>query len=411
MKLKSLYKFDLGNPIYNNCISLGKYDGEKFSISYASLGGKVVIFSPSDKQINSEMKTQDSILKDNNKQNDIVLTLNREINSISYGKGEFSSNKSYLYIGSPSSLMCYDVLSNKTVFNKEIDDGVYCLTTGSYASFQKPLVIIGGNCSLQGFDINGDEQFWTVTRGNTLAVALNDVDDDSLQEAIVGTDDYFIGFIKKEQNISEIQEDNKITLLHSISNNKFIYGLENGTVGLYHRNKRIWKFKENGKPTSVVVCDINRDNQDEVICGWSNGNVKVMTLDKGEVLEELDFKKVVISKIFWENLSGAYNNSASSSNSSDNNQLIICLANGEIWGYDFNEEQKYQQVEGMKEEYAKLQRLMNEKSALNNQLQKLVIEVSNKKKSNFSRDTNKLNNKLDVIIDLKSNGDDVSQTI
>ena len=26
----------------------------------------------------------------------------------------------------------------------------------------KPLVIVGGNCSIQGFDEEGDEKFWTV---------------------------------------------------------------------------------------------------------------------------------------------------------------------------------------------------------------------------------------------------------
>jgi Bardet-Biedl syndrome 2 protein len=415
MKLKSLYKFDLGHPIYNNCISLGKYDGEKFSISYASLGGKIIIFSPNEKQNltsvgggQGKFQNNSSNNQSSQKSKDIVLTLNKEINSIAYGKGDFNSNKNYLFIGSPSSLMCYDVLENKTIYNKEIEDGVYCLITGSYATFQKPLVIIGGNCSLQGFDIDGEEQFWTVTRGNTLSIALNDVDDDSIQEAIVGTDDYFLAYIKKEQNISEVQEDNKVTLIYSVSNNKFIYGLENGTLGLYYRNKRVWKFNHNSKPNSVVVCDINRDNQEEVISGWSNGKVKVHTLYKGEILEELDFSKVEVSKLFWENLSGVKNNYASSENVSDNNQLIVCLANGEVWGYDFDEQQNFEKVDDLKEEYAKLQRLMNEKQVLNCQYQKLIIEVSNKKKTNQSRESNSLSSKLDVVIDLKSNNEDVS---
>ena len=133
--------------------------------------------------------------------------------------------------------MCYDVIENKTLFNNEVDNGVYCAISGMFSTFDNPLVIVGGNCSLQGYGIQGEEQFWTVTGGNTLSLVLNDVDDNSFNEIIAGTDDYMIRYIKKEQNINEIDEIKKISQIYSISNNKFVYSLDNGTVGLYHREK------------------------------------------------------------------------------------------------------------------------------------------------------------------------------
>ena len=136
-----------------------------------------------------------------------------------------------------------DIQNNKTLFNKDVLDGVYCITTGTFANFNNPLCIAGGNCSIQGFDINGDEQFWTVTGGNTQCLSLSDVDEDNINELIVGTDDFAIRFYKRENNIYEINENNKINLIHTISNSKFVYGLENGTIGLYDKGERIWKKK------------------------------------------------------------------------------------------------------------------------------------------------------------------------
>jgi hypothetical protein len=123
----------------------------------------------------------------------------------------------------------------------------------------------------------------------------------------------------------------------------------------------------------------------------------------------LDFNGVEVSKIFWENLSGALNSSNSVEAAHDNNQLIICLINGEVWGYDFDEEQINARVEGYSEENIKFQRLLNEKKVLLNQLDKLNLEGTNKKKINANKTENSLKENVTVSIDLQSNSDDVSQ--
>ena len=33
---------------------------------------------------------------------------------------------------------------------------------GYLGGFEKPLAVVGGNCSLQGFDHEGNDPFWTV---------------------------------------------------------------------------------------------------------------------------------------------------------------------------------------------------------------------------------------------------------
>ena len=41
-------------------------------------------------------------------------------------------------------------------------DGVNALLVGQIGMDPTPMVIAGGNCSVQGFNSDGDDHFWTV---------------------------------------------------------------------------------------------------------------------------------------------------------------------------------------------------------------------------------------------------------
>jgi hypothetical protein len=41
-----------------------------------------------------------------------------------------------------------DISNNKTLFNKDVPDGVFCITTGMFANYSDPLCLTGGNCSI-----------------------------------------------------------------------------------------------------------------------------------------------------------------------------------------------------------------------------------------------------------------------
>ena len=86
-------------------------------------------------------------------------------------------------------------------------------------------------------------------------------------------------------------------------------------------------------------------------------------------------------RYFVKTFQESINNSSSTENSSDNNQLIVCLANGEICDYDFDEEEIYQGT-GYNEEMNNLQRLQNEKKVILAQIEKCMIESTNRKKVN-----------------------------
>ena len=42
-------------------------------------------------------------------------------------------------------------------------DGANAIVVGHLGSLESPIAIVGGNCSIQGFDHKGDEAYWTVS--------------------------------------------------------------------------------------------------------------------------------------------------------------------------------------------------------------------------------------------------------
>jgi len=47
-----------------------------------------------------------------------------------------------------------------------VADGVNCIFFGRVRGIIEPLVLVGGDCSITGFNLQGEEKFWTVTGDN-----------------------------------------------------------------------------------------------------------------------------------------------------------------------------------------------------------------------------------------------------
>ena len=54
---------------------------------------------------------------------------------------------------------------------KQIADGANAIVSGKLGTFENPLAIVGGNCSIQGFDFEGNDEFWTVS-GNIIFLPM-----------------------------------------------------------------------------------------------------------------------------------------------------------------------------------------------------------------------------------------------
>lgn len=61
-------------------------------------------------------------------------------------------------------------------------DGVTAIAMGYLGGYRAPLLIVGGNCSIQGFDWKGEELYWTVTGDVVRSMILTDIDHDGTNE-------------------------------------------------------------------------------------------------------------------------------------------------------------------------------------------------------------------------------------
>ena len=137
----------------------------------------------------------------------------------------------------------------------------------------QPVVIVGGNCSITGFDVDGEERFWTVSGDNVRALGFFDFNGDGVDELVAGSDDFAIRVFKGEEIIHDITEKSKVTSLTKISGSAFGYALSNGAYGVYNFKKKLWKSRNKDAVTAICGCDqdIYGDGQKLLVVGFKSG--------------------------------------------------------------------------------------------------------------------------------------------
>lgn len=167
----------------------------------------------------------------------------------------------------------------------------------------QPVVIVGGNCSVTGFDVDGEERFWTVSGDNVGALCLVDFDSDGVDEMLAGSDDFAIRVFKGEEIIHDITEKSKVILLTKITTAVFGYALSNGAYGVYSFKKKQWKSKNKDLVTAICGCDVDLfgDGQKLMIVGFQSGVIEVRKAFSGEIVHSLKVSdgEGAIAKIFF----------------------------------------------------------------------------------------------------------------
>jgi Bardet-Biedl syndrome 2 protein len=325
-----------------------------------------------------------------------------------------------LFVGCETSLMCYDIMENRTLFDREIPEGVLSMTCGKFSSFKDPLCLAGGNCNIVGVDINGEDIFWTVLGGNTICMALGDYNKDNKNELYVGTDDFTIRIYKDEEPILEINENTKIVIIAPIEDEYFCYGLETGTIGLYKGDTKAWTKKEKGYCTSIEIRDFINEDTYEALIGMNTG--KIILLDANTGKEYLNFYvDNAVSKFFYGEFTLSQrqineiinkDNKFDNEEEEDDRDQIICFTeNGDVYGYFYgdkqyiplNREYKAKDKKVTQEDLNEYEKLIKEKNNLLDEIEDLAVKESNKAKINAPKDSNNLPDDLKVDIDLESN--------
>ena len=249
------------------------------------------------------------------------LNLNKGVTAVEAAGLDPALGRDLLVVGTKTDVLAYDMEQNRDVFFKEVPDGVFASAVGSVEPGGKPLAVVGGNCSIQGFDKEGDEAFWTVTGDNVSAIEFCDIDGDGENELLVGSEDFEIRAYRNEEVLHEITEAAKVTGLSSAEPGRFAYMLDNGTVGLYDGLNRAWRVKSKHRATAVKCFDIDGDGEAEVISGWRTGKFEVRRSEDGSVLFRDNFAGPVAAIV-----TGDYRNDG-------NMEVIACGVNGEVRGY------------------------------------------------------------------------------
>ena len=336
-------------------------------------------------------------------------------------KYEIERKSDVLFIGCEISLLCYDIMQNKTLFDRDITEGVLCMSCGRFANFKEPLCLAGGNCNIVGIDITGEEKFWTVLGGNAICMELGLFDDDNNNALFVGTDDFTIRIYKDEEPIHEINENTKIVILMPLEDLYFCYGLETGTVGLYKGKDRQWFKKEKGYCTAMELRDFIGSDTVEILVGMSTG--KIILFDSNTGREYLNFYiDHPISKFFYgdfilsqRQLDEIQVERIINEEEEDDDDQIICFTeNGDVYGYIYGEknytpaEHEFTSTDKKvsEEQLIEYEQLLKEKNQILDELEDLAVRESNKNKINAPKEGNELPQGLKVDIDLESNDND-----
>lgn len=266
------FQFSLGHQILQGLVTVGRYDGQHPCLTAATTAGKVLIHSPHNRGGEEQ-------------QNEVMfLNINRKITSVHAGLLNPGLARDVLMVGTQTSLMVYDVEENSDLFFKEVHDGVNVIAFGMLAGVDTPVCMVGGNCSIQAYDHEGTELFWTVTGDNVSALAFCDVNDDGQPEVICGTEDFELRIFKGEDVMKEITETDVVIKAEPLLRSRFAYALMNGTCGVYDRMTRAWRVKSKNRVNAIDCFDLDNDGVPELIAGWENGKVEVRSEKSGEVM-------------------------------------------------------------------------------------------------------------------------------
>uniref|UniRef100_A0A7E4W0P8 Bardet-Biedl syndrome 2 protein homolog n=1 Tax=Panagrellus redivivus TaxID=6233 RepID=A0A7E4W0P8_PANRE len=209
-----------------------------------------------------------------------IFHVNENINVIKAIKFTSSDEHDVVVIGTTSSLLCYDVYRNKTVFHRQMPEGIRDIQFGCIDDNQTPCIIVACGSTIWGIDAFGSDVFWTALGDDINALAICDVDNDGKNELAVGTNGVEIKVLKHLSLLYEFVEGDPISTLAPISENGFLFALFTGTLGYYEGKTLRWRVKSK----SFVVSFLPYPNDNSFVCVWKSGKIDARLKATGEII-------------------------------------------------------------------------------------------------------------------------------
>jgi Bardet-Biedl syndrome 2 protein len=203
------FEFKLDSSISPGMVCVGKFDGTYPCLAAATPNGNVLLHDP--RAASNAVRT---------------LSFGRSIRGLSCISGaalatrkeqqnnnhmssigdQSAVDRDMLLLGSDTSAHVFDVHTNSDQFFKDVPDGVCCCALGTFSpdsAASEPMIVVGSNCSIQGFAGDGSECFWTVSGDSVTCIAFAYLDSTLM---LVGSKDSFVRAYFGEQLIHEISE-------------------------------------------------------------------------------------------------------------------------------------------------------------------------------------------------------------
>ncbi|CAF0997148.1 unnamed protein product [Rotaria sordida] len=359
--LVPIFSLQLNNKVFPRTFAVGKFNGKRPCLVGATAGNKVFIHSPHDTNPQSQQLEG----------NISFLNVNQVITSLACGQLDEQLKKDLLVVGTSTNIIAYDIDRNVDLFFQEIQDGAHAITIGKWGELPEQLAIVGGNCSIHGFNKKSEDVLWTVTGDNVSSLALLDFNSDGYNELVVGSEDYDIRVFREDQLIAEMQESEIVVSICPLINAKFAYALSNGTVGMYERSNRIWRIKSRNIATVLQTFDVDGDGIDELVTGWSSGKVDIRSDRTSEV-------------IFKDSLNSSIAGVVKSDYRVPGENLLICCTNeGEVRGYKFSVQDTHvAAANAYKNSQEAVRDLLQKRETLLLELQSFENVINNTKETN-----------------------------
>ncbi|PAA51154.1 hypothetical protein BOX15_Mlig011015g1, partial [Macrostomum lignano] len=297
------YQTRLPQKVIPRCVTVGRFDGRSDTLACAAPAGRIMLLGPGAGAGAKSGGSSSRVLRPEpvaaaGAADVMLLNMGQAVTALAAGRlGEPATSpmQDLLLVGSAGSCLAYDVLNNADAFFRDAPDGVSAIVVGRLGrqSGVGQLALVGGNCSLTGYDRSGNDVFWSVTGDNVSSLSLCDFLGSGGNELLVGSEDYEIRVFQDDEIVQEITETEVVSCLCAIQGPMFAYGLANGTVGVYERSTRLWRIKSKNTPVAVFAFDLDSDGVPELITGWSNGKIDARNCRTGEVVFKDQFPSSV----------------------------------------------------------------------------------------------------------------------
>lgn len=283
------------------------------------------------------------------------LNVNKDVKCLASGAFKPNTKRETLMIGTQTNLMAYNVDTNSDIYYRDVSDGVNRMTFGKLGASANPLVFVGGNCSIQGYDGEGEEQYWTTAGGDVTSLCLADINGDNENELLVGSDDYVIYMYQDESMIAECKETAAVTELCNLKGGKFAFGASNNSYGIYQGNSRIWRNKSKSQINSIVGFDIVNDGVIDLVVGYESGKLEVRKQEDGRLIYKDSLKEAIAGMVVADYRMDGHD------------ELICCSIGGDLKGFVPAQENLSKQIEDTTSDEL-IEKLLQKREELSNEL-------------------------------------------